>query len=95
MAFCPETPKEESRNYHSLDSHFGSVSLILTLSQSRVTTFIVGVLGLRPNGLGSMLAKGGISWDFRRIILEGRFEILYNQKGSNGKGMVVSGGFGK
>jgi hypothetical protein len=57
-------------------------------------SFVVGVLGLGPNGLGSMLAKGGISWDFRSV-LEGRFEILYNQKGSIGKGTVVLGGFGK
>jgi hypothetical protein len=56
--------------------------------------FIVGVLGLGPNGLGSMLAKGGISWDFRRSVFEGRFEIPYDQKGSIGKGTIVLGGFG-
>jgi hypothetical protein len=36
-----------------------------------------------------------LNWDFRRIILEGGFEILYNQKGSNGKDTIVSSGFGK
>jgi hypothetical protein len=58
-------------------------------------SFIVGVLGLKANGLNSMLAKGGISWDFRRSVVEGNFEILCDQKVSIGKFLVVSGGFGK
>ncbi len=28
-------------------------------------------------------------------VLEGRFEILYDQKGSIGKGIIVLGGFSK
>jgi len=35
----------------------------------------------------------GISWDFRSV-LEGRFEILYDKKGSIGKILAISGGFG-
>jgi hypothetical protein len=45
--------------------------------------------------VGLYLAKGGISWDFRRSVLEGRFEILYDQKESIGKGTFVLGGLGK
>jgi hypothetical protein len=56
-------------------------------------SFVVGVLGLGPNGW-LYVGKGGISWDFRSV-REGRFEILHDQKGSIGKGMVVLGGFGK
>jgi hypothetical protein len=51
--------------------------------------------GIKAKWVGLYVGKGGISWDFRRNVLEGRFEILYSQKGSIGKGTVVLGGFGK
>jgi len=50
--------------------------------------------GIRAKWVGLYVGKGGISWDFRSV-LEGRFEILYDQKGSIGKGTVVLSGFGK
>jgi len=51
--------------------------------------------GIRAKWVGHYVGKGGISWDFRRSVLEGRFEILYDQKRSIGKGTFVLGGFGK
>jgi len=51
--------------------------------------------GIRAKWGGLYVGKGGISCAFRRSVLEGRFEILYDQKGSIGKGTVVWGGFGK
>jgi hypothetical protein len=50
--------------------------------------------GIRAKWVGLYVGKGGIRWDFRSV-LEGRFEILYDQKWSIGKGIVVSSGFGK
>jgi len=41
------------------------------------------------------VGKGGISWDFRRSVVEGKFEIFCDQKVSIGKFLVVSSGFGK
>jgi hypothetical protein len=51
--------------------------------------------GIRAKWVGLYVGKGGIRWDFRRSVLEGRFEILYKQKGSIGKGTIVLNGFGK
>jgi hypothetical protein len=47
--------------------------------------------GIKAKWVRLYVGKGGI----RRSVLEGRFEILYDQKESIGKGTIVSGGFGK
>jgi hypothetical protein len=36
--------------------------------------------GIRSKWVGLYVGKGGISWDFRRSVIEDKFEILYDQK---------------
>jgi len=33
--------------------------------------------GIRAKWVGLYVGKGGTSWDFKRSVFEGRFEILY------------------